>query len=276
MTDIEYYTCRIVNIITETPYLKRFFIQYECKMPYLSGQFVIIEFGSLNHQFSTRSYSIADRSQGDTIELCVVLKENGAATPLLFDQNIGDTLKVSNPQGRFTLPEDCRNDIHYGFICTGTGVAPFRAMIKDLLEIRHISSPIYLYFGCRTQSDILYKEEFEAFQSEWASERDDLYEAIDKIEVSVHSLNIKAPAQAKNTKPAAIPHEAELRRWRYLGITRMGPLEQAFFNTGKLTLMAQKNEPVLGEWRLTQAEKELAILTHSQGKSITLKSSQSE
>lgn len=167
MTDIEYYTCRIVNIITETPYLKRFFIQYECHIPYLSGQFVIIEFGSLNHQFSTRSYSIADRSHGDTIELCVVLKENGAATPLLFDQKIGDTLKVSNPQGRFTLPEDCRNDIHYGFICTGTGVAPFRAMIKDLLEIRHISSPIYLYFGCRTQSDILYKEEFEALAKQY-------------------------------------------------------------------------------------------------------------
>lgn len=120
------------------------------------------------------------------------------------------------------------------------------------------------------------KKEFETFQSEWVIERDDLYEAIDEIEVSVHSLYQKTPVQAKNTKLVAIPHEAELRRWRYLGITRMGPMEQAFFNNGKLTLAVQKNEPVLGEWRLTRAEKEQAILTHPQGKSITLKSSQSE
>lgn len=120
------------------------------------------------------------------------------------------------------------------------------------------------------------KEEFEASQNELASEVVDLYEAIDELEVSIHSLNLKTPAQAKSNRPVAIPHEAELRRWRYLGITRMGPMEQAFFNTGKLTLTVQKNEPVLGEWRLTQADKEMATLTHPKGKSITLKSAQSE
>ncbi len=167
MNNLEYHNCRIVDIITVTPYIKRFFIQYDTPMPYLSGQFVIIEFGTLNHQFSTRSYSIADRNEGDVIELCVVLKEDGAATPLLFNQNIGDTLKVSNPQGRFILPEECRNDISYGFICTGTGVAPFRAMIKDLLINKHITAPIHLYFGCRKQADILYKEEFEELSTQF-------------------------------------------------------------------------------------------------------------
>ena len=161
LTNTEFYTCRIINIITVTPYLKRFFIQYDQAMPFQSGQFVIIEFGQLNHQFSTRSYSIADRTEGDTIELCVVLKEDGAATPLLFNQQIGDVLKVSNPQGRFVLPELCPEDISYGFICTGTGVAPFRAMIKDLLINRKITAPVHLFFGCRKQADILYREEFE-------------------------------------------------------------------------------------------------------------------
>lgn len=150
-----------MNIISVTPYLKRFFIQYDTAMPFQSGQFVIIEFGQLKHQFSTRSYSIADRTDGDTIELCVVLKEDGAATPLLFNQQIGDVLQVSNPQGRFVLPELCPEDITYGFICTGTGVAPFRTMIKDLLINRKSTAPIYLFFGCRKQEDILYREEFE-------------------------------------------------------------------------------------------------------------------
>ena len=73
-----------------------------------------------------------------------------------------------------------------------------------------------------------------------------------------------------------VPHEAELRRWRYLGVTRMGADEQAFFYTGKSTVMAGKEGLVLGEWRLTQVGKEVATLTHSKGKSITLKSNKSE
>jgi len=120
------------------------------------------------------------------------------------------------------------------------------------------------------------KEELELSQSEWVSERDDLYDAIDEIEVSIHSLETKPPSKAPQNKPAAIPYEADLRRWRYLGLTRMGAAEQAFFHTGKTTRMVVVQDLTLGEWRLTQAEKELAILTHPKGKSITFKSTQSE
>ena len=120
------------------------------------------------------------------------------------------------------------------------------------------------------------KEDFELSQSEWLSERDDLYESIDKIEVSIHSIEIKPPTPAPQIKPVVIPYEADLRRWRYLGRTRMGTAEQAFFHTGKSTRMVVKQDLTLGEWRLTQAEKEMAILTHPKGKSITFKSTQSE
>jgi hypothetical protein len=120
------------------------------------------------------------------------------------------------------------------------------------------------------------KEEFELSQREWRSEREDLYEAIDEIEVSIHSLYIKPPIQPTQTKPIAIPHEAELRRWKYLGIARTGLTEQAFFHVGKTTRMVSNGDLTLGEWRLTQAAKELAVLTHPKGKSITFKSTQSE
>lgn len=120
------------------------------------------------------------------------------------------------------------------------------------------------------------KEEFEFAQKEWQSEREDLYESLDEVEVSIHSLQIKPPIQAIQSKSLAIPHEAELRRWRYLGMARMGMAEQAFFHTGMSTRMVRKEGLVLGEWRLAQAEKELAILTHPKGKSITFKSTRSE
>lgn len=127
------------------------------------------------------------------------------------------------------------------------------------------------------QSQLLaLKEELEFSQSEWQSEREDIYEAMEGIEVSVHSIETKTPIQVAQTKPAAIPYEAELRRWRYLGIARMGSAEQAFFHNGKATRMVSHGDLALGEWRLTQVEKELAILTHPKGKSIAFKSTQSE
>lgn len=120
------------------------------------------------------------------------------------------------------------------------------------------------------------KNELALAQSDWASEQESLYNAIDAIEVSIHYLEEKPKISAPQMKSPNIPHEAELRRWKYLGITRMGVIEQAFFHTGKTTLMVGKESLVLGEWRLAQAEKEVAVLTHPKGKSITLKSTKSE
>jgi len=120
------------------------------------------------------------------------------------------------------------------------------------------------------------KEELESSQKEWHAEREDLYEIIDEIEVSIHTNETKPRIQATQSRAAVIPHEAELRRWRYLGITRMGAAEQAFFHTGKSTKMVGKGSLALGDWRLTQAEKEQAILTHPKGQSITFKSTNSE
>lgn len=164
MNNLEYHNAVIEKIVRHNDSVKSFFIRYDSDFPYKSGQFVIIDFGDIGHQFSTRSYSIANVHTGPTIEICVVLKSDGAATPVLFNYNVGDKLMISNPQGRFILPETLENGKSFGFICTGTGVAPFRAMIYELLEIRKCQSPVYLYFGCRKEEDILYRTEFEQLQ----------------------------------------------------------------------------------------------------------------
>jgi ferredoxin-NADP reductase len=166
----ENHTVTIEDIQDINPLNKRFFLRYDRDIIFQSGQFVILDFASLNHQFSTRSYSIADFTKGPLLELCVVLKENGAATPLLFNCKKGDQLQSSLPQGRFILPEG-PIEKPLCFICTGTGVAPFRAMIKDLLLHRGFSQPVYLFFGCRTQQDILYREDFETLAAQFPNFR---------------------------------------------------------------------------------------------------------
>jgi CDP-4-dehydro-6-deoxyglucose reductase len=157
----EFHKCKISNIVEHNNKTKRFFIEYPFDVTFQSGQFIIIDFENLNHQFNTRSYSIADYTKGNTIELCIVLKEEGEATPRLFDHKIGDSLLCSMPQGRFVLPEIINNNVEIAFICTGTGVAPFRAMIKELLLERKLKNELKLYFGCRNQEELLYRADFE-------------------------------------------------------------------------------------------------------------------
>jgi hypothetical protein len=120
------------------------------------------------------------------------------------------------------------------------------------------------------------KKEMLLMRDEIHQDQDDLYLAMDEIEVSIHSLKDKKPEIRVSSKPQPPAHELELRRWRYLGSSQMGPSYQAYFHTGKSHLVFAKGAQVLGDWRLSNIEKELVTLTHSQGKSIVLKASKSE
>ncbi len=106
--------------------------------------------------------------------------------------------------------------------------------------------------------------------------QDDLYMVIDEIEVSIHSLKEKRPETRILSKAQTPPHEAELRRWRHLGAAHMGTTHQAFFNTAKGNIAFEIGAQVLGEWRLNKLENGLAIFTHPQGRSLTLKTASGE
>ncbi len=170
MQHLAYHKATIEDIKDINSSNKRFFLRYDQDISFQSGQFVILDFPDLPHQFTTRSYSIADFTSGQVIELCVVLKDDGAATPILFSLKKGDEIMSSMPQGRFVLPDEAPQK-PICFICTGTGVAPFRAMTKDLLLYRQHQGPIFLFFGCRTQADILYREEFESLAAQFPNFR---------------------------------------------------------------------------------------------------------
>ena len=142
------------------------------------------------------------------------------------------------------------------------------------------------YQSQNTSSDAMVQESFQEISGlkkelalmriELQNEQDELYEAIDSIEVSIHSLIENKSTHKVTARPPTHPHEAELRRWRYLGVSEMRGTRQAFFHNGKGNVMIQKGMLVLGDWRLTQLEKDLATLTHSQGKTLVIKSFKTE
>ncbi|HAT38833.1 MAG TPA: hypothetical protein DCW35_01375 [Polynucleobacter sp.] len=55
-----------------------------------------------------------------------------------------------------------------------------------------------------------------------------------------------------------------------------GHLSSSYFNNGKGIIALEKGVLVMGEWRLSSIEKEMATLTHSTGSSLILKAFKSE
>ena len=151
----------------------------------------------------------------------------------------------------------------------GLGVALFVTY-----ESLKTNSQASIHDSQRQLSDL--KKEIGSLRDELENYQDDLYMELDLIEVSIHLLNdIKAPKRS-NYKPTAIPHESELRRWRYLGNSQMGESHRGFFYTSKGASTFEKGALVIGDWRLTHITKDAATLSHPQGKSLVLKASKNE
>lgn len=107
-----------------------------------------------------RSYSISNQPfNSDGIELCIGMLEDGRASKYFDEQVDQDTIiKFKGPEGMFILPEKIDQDMV--FICTGTGVAPFRSMISHFEETSWPEQKVHLIFGTRQKKDILYHDEF--------------------------------------------------------------------------------------------------------------------
>ena len=159
----------VKRIETETHNTKRFYIEIPEleSFDFVPGQFVTLDLPiheKPNKRW--RSYSIASWPDGtNVIELLIVLLDGGAGTTYLFNEvKTGSELTLRGPQGVFILPAELTTDLY--FICTGTGIAPFRSMLNyiKLHNIPH--QPINLIFGTRTQKDLLYHDELKHLSTE--------------------------------------------------------------------------------------------------------------
>lgn len=154
------YTARLTRPVDLTPTTKHF--EWEIVEPepfrFLAGQFI-----SLTHDFEgnihTRAYSIASPPrEGKRFDLCLNRVPDGLISNYLHSLQPGAVIRFDGPYGFFTLREPLDRDAL--FIAAGTGIAPIRAMLHHLFA-RGTERKIWLIFGARYPTSILYREEFE-------------------------------------------------------------------------------------------------------------------
>lgn len=161
----------VKKIVQESPNTRRYILELpECEhFLFEAGQYITLDLPIHERRNKRwRSYSIASLPDGDNqIELIIVQAENGVGSTYLFDEiQEGSELTLRGPNGTFILPKNIANKDLF-FICTGTGIAPFRSMLQHILQHQLPHQHIHLVFGCRRQEDLLYYAEMKALEESW-------------------------------------------------------------------------------------------------------------
>ncbi len=166
----DHFTLRLVDSRMLAPAVRHLVFERADGQPFVfvPGQFVQVHFHYADGKPTKRSYSVATIASVPgapvlRVEIAVSYVDGGAATALLSTLAEGDTIEASGPYGRFILMDGDTNR-RYLLVATGTGVTPYRAMLPQLATaIVRRDIDVVLLYGARSEQELLYGDEFEAF-----------------------------------------------------------------------------------------------------------------
>ena len=131
--DAPQYNATLVQRDDQHESLAHFVVRFDGDpTPFESGQYMTIGV-MVDGRIVQRPYSVASPPSraGDGYEMYVRLVEGGTFTPLLWRLPVDHRMRMIGPKGKFTLePADDRTHL---FISSGTGSAPFVAMMREML-----------------------------------------------------------------------------------------------------------------------------------------------
>jgi ferredoxin--NADP+ reductase len=128
--------------ISKGVYVLRFTRRHD----FLPGQVVGI---SLDHSVPARLYSICSGKDEEELAILFNVKPEGTLSPQLAKLNAGDPILMSRPFGAFL-----GDDKPAWWIASGTGVAPYRSMLRSAL-----GQNIMLIHGGRTADSFYFQDE---------------------------------------------------------------------------------------------------------------------
>lgn len=178
------------------------FVMPEGAMPYESGQFAMVLFDHEGEELQ-RAYSISSPAHATDFQLCVKLLPDGRGSHYLGNLQAGDAVKFKGPFGMFYLKPDNEKDLL--LVATGTGIAPMKGIITDLLQ-KGDQRQINLVFGVRYPQDLFYQDYFQELaakhdnfnllltcsrpEGDWQGETGRVTDHLDKYDLASESLHM--------------------------------------------------------------------------------------
>jgi ferredoxin-NADP reductase len=126
-----------------------------------AGQHVDVRLTADDGYVAERSYSIAS-APGEPVEITVERLEDGEVSPYLTEElRPGDEIEIRGPIGGYFVWPVGGNDGPLLLIAGGSGVVPFRSILR---HHAHIGSmvPARLLYSARSLPDVIYRGELDA------------------------------------------------------------------------------------------------------------------
>jgi ferredoxin--NADP+ reductase len=166
VADDERYNASIVHREDQTDDLAKVWVRFDGDpVPFEAGQYMTIGVFS-EGKIWQRPYSVASTpldAGTSGYEMYVRLVPIERFTSLLWRLPVGHRMRMIGPKGRFMLePDDERTHL---FVSTGTGIAPFIAMIRQTQRLGDLRRTVVLN-GCSYVDELGYRNELEGWQAD--------------------------------------------------------------------------------------------------------------
>ena len=169
MAPFQTFSARLSRSVPLSEFTKHleFEVQGMPKFGFVAGQWLSVKANTSKGEEITRAYSIASApSENGRFAFCLNRVQDGFMSNYLCDLAEGAEISLQGPFGDFILRPPLRDTL---MIATGTGIAPFRAMLEALFGPERASAraaaipqtQFRLLFGSRSEQAIYYREEFE-------------------------------------------------------------------------------------------------------------------
>ncbi len=171
------YNATITKIVQMNEKLREFTIKLDEGDPsFIAGQFAVLGLKGADGNLIRRAYSIVSAPADGDRHFYIVLKYTPdiydeakfpkALTPLLFSAKKGDRIFLSpKAVGHFTL-NLAKNSKQLIFVATGTGLAPFRGLLRAH-EDKLKTTKIALLHGVRSEKDLGYADELKSLAEKY-------------------------------------------------------------------------------------------------------------
>ena len=150
---------RVLSVRHWNDFLFSFTTTRDAGLRFENGQFIMIGL-PVDGRPLLRAYSIASANYEEHLEFFSIKVPNGPLTSRLQHLEIGDEILIgSKPTGTLLL-QDLKPGRHLYLLSTGTGLAPFLAILLDP-ETWERFEKVVLVHGVRHSDDLAYRDYFE-------------------------------------------------------------------------------------------------------------------
>ena len=147
--DEAFYKVKEVRRLTEETFSLRL---PKSRFKFRAGQHISL---GIQGDYQSREYSIYSGENDEYLEVLVKEVKEGYFSPKLCHLKPGDLVEVNGPFGKFRIDEKKIPDHKFVFIASGTGIAPFRSMVRTYPELDY-----QLVHGVRYGNEAYDKQEY--------------------------------------------------------------------------------------------------------------------